>query len=294
MASTEGSYTSQPINATFLRRLATRAAPRWYVCELGNHDWRSKIPFCRRFYIKHSRYGLAEAHSIDFVARNTTIPVPKIYCAFARKGIYYTVMQKLPGKMLVVDWNTRSGESRAKILRQLKDMVAQLRAPPPPPMAGVSSVIGGLVYDCRLPTRDLHGPFADVQEFHRYLRQGYDDEYSENAELDEIVKLHKGSWPICFTHGDLSSLNIIAKGDEITGIVDWETAGWYPSYWEYATAWNVNVYNVFWREHIDAFIDPMPEELKMERLRNALFGYDWHFLPDESYDRLFNSGERET
>lgn len=38
--------------------------------------------------------------------------------------------------------------------------------------------------------------------------------------------------PIVFTHGDLSSLNILARVDDIVGIIDWETAGWYPSYWE--------------------------------------------------------------
>jgi len=33
-----------------------------------------------------------------------------------------------------------------------------------------------------------------------------------------------------FTHGDLSSLNVLVRGDQIVGIIDWETAGWYPSY----------------------------------------------------------------
>ena len=38
-----------------------------------------------------------------------------------------------------------------------------------------------------------------------------------------------------FTHADIAPHNILVddKG-QITGILDWELAGWYPEYWEYA------------------------------------------------------------
>lgn len=40
-----------------------------------------------------------------------------------------------------------------------------------------------------------------------------------------------------FTHGDITIGNIIVSGFPgsyaITGIIDWEQAGWYPEYWEY-------------------------------------------------------------
>ncbi|KAJ8475353.1 hypothetical protein ONZ45_g15639 [Pleurotus djamor] len=41
--------------------------------------------------------------------------------------------------------------------------------------------------------------------------------------------------PITFTHGDLIPKNIIVDGTTITGIIDWETGGFYPSYWEYCS-----------------------------------------------------------
>lgn len=38
-----------------------------------------------------------------------------------------------------------------------------------------------------------------------------------------------------FTHGGLASRNIMVDNQNtITGIPDWEYAGWYPDYWEYA------------------------------------------------------------
>lgn len=38
-----------------------------------------------------------------------------------------------------------------------------------------------------------------------------------------------------FTHGDIAPRNIMVdENGNITGIIDWEWAGWYPDYWEYA------------------------------------------------------------
>ena len=81
------------------------------------------------------------------------------------------------------------------------------------------------------------------------------------------------AWPLpVFTHGDLSSLNVLVRGDKIVGVIDWETAGWYPVYWEYTTASQVSPMNSFWREEIDKFLEPMPEALEMETIRQKYFG----------------------
>jgi thiamine kinase-like enzyme len=47
-----------------------------------------------------------------------------------------------------------------------------------------------------------------------------------------------------FTHGDLWTENVLVKkvvssvneeAFEVAALVDWETAAWYPLYWEYAS-----------------------------------------------------------
>ena len=44
---------------------------------------------------------------------------------------------------------------------------------------------------------------------------------------------------LIFTHADLHPRNILIGEDGgITGIIDWETAGWYPRYWERVKALN--------------------------------------------------------
>ncbi|KAF9234081.1 hypothetical protein BU15DRAFT_53061, partial [Melanogaster broomeanus] len=38
---------------------------------------------------------------------------------------------------------------------------------------------------------------------------------------------------VYLTHGDLLPRNILVDGSRITAIIDWETAGFYPEFWEY-------------------------------------------------------------
>ncbi|PNP78886.1 hypothetical protein FNYG_07751 [Fusarium nygamai] len=154
-------------------------------------------------------------------------------------------------------------------------MITELRSISPTDGVGVSNVDGGPIFDQRLPDTSFWGPFATIQEFHRELRRGLELQDGEEAfpGLRELVEFHKGPWedPV-FIHSDLSSLNIMAVGDMGTGIVDWESAGWMPPYWEYTSAWHVNPRNTFWRDAVDGFLTPLPHELEMERIRRQYFG----------------------
>ncbi|OJJ96598.1 hypothetical protein ASPACDRAFT_54471 [Aspergillus aculeatus ATCC 16872] len=202
---------------------------------------------------------LTNTSAMRFISQNTSIPVPKIFCAFTRSGVTYIVMKRIKGDIIGNGWVRRSEESKAKLLSALAKTIREMRDLRPPEGMGVASVDGGSLHDCRIsgPSLDF-GPFATIQDFHRHLRMG----------LEFNSKLH----PLTFTHGDLSSLNILVREDDIVGIIDWETAGWHPSYWEYTSADQVNPQNSFWVHEIDKFLEAMPEELAMERLRQKWFG----------------------
>jgi len=51
---------------------------------------------------------------------------------------------------------------------------------------------------------------------------------------------------ILFTHGDLKPHNILVKDGHITGFLDWESAGWYPDYWDFTTALRFTRKNFWW------------------------------------------------
>lgn len=227
-------------------------------------------------YIKVKPFAsLAEANAMRFVARHTSIPVPKVHCAFIYKGYTYTVMSKINGRMAWHGWQNRTEESKSIILAQLRRMVTELRSVPPEG-ASICGIGGGPFCDCRLPSTLLWGPFATTRDFHEALANGadLDTEYADlPSDVHELFEFYRQSnTQLVLTHGDLSSLNILVKGDDVVGIVDWETAGWFPSDWEYTCAKYVNPTNEFWAQEVDKFLEPMPYELHMERIRQKYFG----------------------
>lgn len=81
-------------------------------------------------------------------------------------------MERIRGVMIWQGWLSRSAESKAKILSQLKEMVAEMRRIPPPNLA-VGNIDGGILFDCRIMGPMKFGPFQNIQEFHKYLRGGH-------------------------------------------------------------------------------------------------------------------------
>ncbi|KAH3564456.1 hypothetical protein KXV22_007686, partial [Aspergillus fumigatus] len=160
-----------------------------------------------------------------FVSQHTSIPAPKVFCAFTRSGRTYIVMERIKGDIIGNGWVKRSENSKAKLLSQLAEKIREMRDLQPPEGMGVASVDGGSLFDCRVPGRSLRfGPFATTQDFHRHLRRGMEFDLRLDPEIQDLNKQQSKTWPLVFTHGDLSSLNILVRGDDIGGIIDWETA----------------------------------------------------------------------
>ncbi|KAL8400656.1 hypothetical protein RB594_000888 [Gaeumannomyces avenae] len=272
-----------PINAGFFTRRWVLLAHKIFAQERV-HRWMkspSRIVFISpKLCIKKTAFTrLAEAHAMRFVSQNTTIPVPKVHSAFEHKGHTYILMERVDGQPLSIGWVQRSETSKARILNQLKALIAQLGSIRPPPGVGVSNVTGGPIYDLRLPIKNFWGPFPTMHGFHKELRSGVEIEHITEERLSglpglsDLIAFQNRPWPTpVFTHGDLSSQNIMARGDEIVAIIDWETAGWMPPYWEYTTAWHVNPQNMFWQEEVDKFLTPLPCELEMEIVRRKYYG----------------------
>lgn len=211
---------------------------------------------------------------MTFVREHTNVPVPKVYAAFKHKGDVYILMERIQGDCIGHGWFKRSEETRGQLLLSLKSMVQQWRSLQAPTRQGISNVDGGPLFDPRIPPYTM-GPFDTTRAFHLALRNGTTtaDHEKDYPDICKLVEFHEQPWsdPV-FTHGDLSSLNILCRDDKIVGIVDWETAGWLPAYWEFVTARDVNPRNEFWRNEVDKFIDPWPHANHMEEVRRKYWG----------------------
>ncbi|KAJ4499765.1 hypothetical protein C8R41DRAFT_893308 [Lentinula lateritia] len=180
--------------------------------------WSSVFQLPFGLYVKLSRTP-NEASAMEYVRTRTTIPVPAILdCPFHR---WLIVMQASPGKPLQGPEGSRlavaSNEQLQNVRDGLTDWVNQLRTLSPPDPRRVSGFLGGGIYSFRIDEafRPV-GPFPTPAEFH-----------SQRSDLKE--------YKIIFTHGDILPHNILADEDfHLTGLVDWECAGWMPDYWEKA------------------------------------------------------------
>ncbi|KAF2814337.1 kinase-like protein [Mytilinidion resinicola] len=152
--------------------------------------------------VKYSPFQhLSDAATMQYIASHTSIPVPKVHCAFERKGTTYIVMSRIAGSPIGHEWEQRPKEG------------------------GIS---------------------ASPEQI---------------PEVNELIKKQESSQSSTrFTHGDLNSMNVLVKGDDVVGIIDWDTAGWYPEYWEYTTASNVSPYNEFWKDEICKFLEQVRQK----------------------------------
>lgn len=166
------------------------------------------------------------------------------------------------------------GGIKGKDFQPAEKMVDEMRRLPAPGY-GISNVVGGPLYDERFagPT-SMVGPFETIHDFHLFLRNGFTEPVENYPEINDMMRLQDRHWPMpVFTHADLSAFNILVRGDDVVGIIDWETAGWYPTYWEYTMAClQGNRMFMWWTEESDRFLDAMPEEVVMENLRLKYFG----------------------
>lgn len=217
----------------------------------------------------------SEARAIEFIAQSTSVPVPQIITDFVYDGIPYILMERCPGVPLLNIIPDMPLETRQRVFAKLREYMDEIRALTPPQPGKVGSADYGPLDDYRLHDSAI-GPFENVVEFHKAIRRGFNYP-TGHEECDQmILAQEKRPYTINFTHGDLSLRHIYYLDGKITGILDWESAGWYPDYWEFASAWES-----FWespglRDQISKFLDPFPEEQKTESVDRDYSGVLTH------------------
>lgn len=268
------------IHNTIFRRwlslLALKTTARFYT-SMG-----SCVPITRNKIVKAGPYvHLTEGATIEFIAQNTSIPVPRVYCSFVHRNRAYIVMTRIRGNDIPTAWQKLSEQSRQRVFDQLRSMIQEMRLLKPPPGTGIESCVGGSLRDSRNPrSNPRFGPFKTIQEFHIWLREGFQPSQIEGRENDsdwqgvrDMAAAQDKSWPPpVFTHADLNPFNILISGDRVVGLVDWELSGWYPNYWEYTSVWLGSATRIEWRNTIDRLLEPFPDELKMEAIRQKWWG----------------------
>ncbi|TVY71295.1 hypothetical protein LSUE1_G005808 [Lachnellula suecica] len=151
---------------------------------------------------------LLEAISLQYVAQNSSVPVPKVHCAFRHKYVTYIVMGLVKGEEIGKNWTERPEAEKESLLEGPDSG--------PSPTKRIATSFFGLQLD-----------YAIVDPEKSWIAP------EEVAEMRKLVEMQdEKTHCVYFTHGDVSSSNIIVNNGKVVALIDFETAGFSPEYWE--------------------------------------------------------------
>ncbi|KAF5370998.1 hypothetical protein D9615_010025 [Tricholomella constricta] len=236
--------------------------------KLGIFRYRYRTPVIRLnrdTIVKHgdaSRVRLTDARTLDFIAKNTSIPVPHVHDVFSAHNKTWVIMDYIDAPLLCHVWHRLTKEEQLNSMHQLKGYIDQLRALQPPEPGKVQGFDGSPCLESRISTEPW-GPFDTIADFQRFY--GYEYVREEFPQFrDNFDKVKGRVYRTVFTHGDLGPHNILWKDGKIVSIIDWETAGWLPEYWEYTMCCFTGPELPSWWEMYEQVMDRYRDELTVE------------------------------
>ena len=186
-----------------------------------------------------------------------SLPVPDILGILKTDQQTYFFMSRAPGISLGTIWCELVPSQKLAVQHQLSSILRILRMIPRPQEL-VEAALGGVLparcKDVRRSERIAAGEIKTEAVFNDFL-------CSEPRRLNTpwikmIRSFMRDDHAIVMTHGDLHPRNIMIIWDgatsindhsdpvkerrdiRISSIIDWETMGWYPDYWEFVKALN--------------------------------------------------------
>ncbi|KAJ3566541.1 hypothetical protein NP233_g6946 [Leucocoprinus birnbaumii] len=171
-----------------------------------------ELPF--NLIIKLSNHPAQEAIA-TMTAHAMGLPVPRIIC-YTERGP-----------------NLGGGEELLAIMSEVGDCLQKIRRFASPYGNAVCGPDGQRIYTRAVPELECRR-CESPEDYHdlmlsciRRLRDDHPEHYAQ------VSKLKKRSYRTVFAHGDLHLGNIMAQNGRLTGIIDWDSGGWYPDYWDF-------------------------------------------------------------
>ncbi|KAM0211954.1 hypothetical protein ACHAPA_006026 [Fusarium lateritium] len=243
---------------------------------LLNETTLTRVVRIQGFVIKYGTLvAPIEAHNMMYVAKHTTVPIPKVYAIYQsydkhmKNMTTYIVMQDVQGKTLMnLVGNVDRGRklSIAQTLRRYFDQLRQLQHP-----GYFGNIDGGrplddLFQETQL-AKDIHSSFGTVDQLVEWILRIYTTETGERMTHKARyyqnvlpIALRSDSTPV-FTHNNFQTKNIMIQDDSGLVIIDWEFASWYPMYWEYSTAtWANGGWYDDWHDYVRITPDNYPTQ----------------------------------
>ncbi|OAR02410.1 hypothetical protein LLEC1_07986 [Akanthomyces lecanii] len=220
---------------------------------------------------------LAERRNLELVLEQTDVPVPRVYDFYTTSGFEHLVMEKMPGVTLESAWADLSSQEREDLADQVVRLVGQFR---------------------RLQSPSINAALLDRQPLRPGLQDSFEcsmERMKEYTWCDSAVDyvrpmceaLH--DMPNVFTHGDLDWSNIMVLDKQVSGIIDMESSGFFPAYWEWVSVKKMaqglspgSWFRLLEERLADEQASECARMWEVERLIQALNHHsEWALTPDE-------------
>ncbi|GAD98892.1 conserved hypothetical protein [Paecilomyces variotii No. 5] len=221
---------------------------------------------------------LIEAENMKFLAANSKVPVPKVHAAFRDPDTNktYIIMEYIPGDTLHKILPSLNQVEKAMICSLVKAAITELRSIPPPDYFGMLNrrpYLDGVFWSEGLDPK-ISGPFANQRDMNlaitEKLRATESDQYIRL--LQNMINQTLNNHRIVFTHGDLQPKNILIERTSggrdgcrefKISLLDWESAGWYPEFWDFCNATVACRFKPDWLELVPDILDQYTVEFLM-------------------------------
>ncbi|KAI6108923.1 hypothetical protein EDD16DRAFT_1487903 [Pisolithus croceorrhizus] len=118
----------------------------------------------------------------------------------------------------------------------------------------------GILIEMRSYTSTTLGSFTGGPYNNRFMPYPWNPPQAFSS-VKEYSTCFPTDTKVYLTHGDLLPQNIMVEGSTITGIIDWETAGYYPEFWKYSRVHDAGLVTPGW-SHVLARVFPGPRREK--------------------------------
>ena len=236
----------------------------------------------QHFLVKYGRgVEQSEGDTLYFIEHNLKISAPRLYAMYREEsnGWLYIIMELLSGEPLDQKWPALLHLEKMQIIKKLGRIFEQMRLLPSPGFYGDVSrrSLPHHLFWTREKNQSISGPFSNEHElnmgFVRKLRMIAQDNGAPSYKADfyeRNLSIALRNNPPTFTHSDVQRKNILVREiasqspsqgrDYEVAIIDWEEAGWYPSYWEYASVAIAFQWDDDWPAKFEEIISPWPAE----------------------------------
>lgn len=189
------------------------------------------------------------------------LPAPLLIDQFQDlDDVKWIIMTKMPGHRAMGTVYRMSYPQRQQLADDLSSALTQLNAIPNKTGHLFCGAGGKRIFDWRTAMAFGCGPFDTEQDFNNQISRG-----SREALEKQIPSAFTTQHKSVFTHSDLFFCNVLVDNGRLCGLVDWESSGFMPEYWDFTKAMRVckvkeeiAIYRRIWGSKYD-------NELEVER-----------------------------